>query len=101
LVVLNFTVTSNHIHLLVFDDKGRDVISQSIKLVVGRTSQEYNMVRASVVSHPSEWKFGGYNEIQQPRRKCAIIAFGKLAELSGFSNYAFFRNIIANTLRNH
>jgi len=44
LVVLNFTVTSNHIHLLVFDDKGRDVIPQSIKLVAGRTGQEYNGV---------------------------------------------------------
>jgi putative transposase len=48
------------------------------------------MVRAGVVSHPSEWKFGGYNEIQKPRRKCAIIAYEKLAELSSFSNYAFF-----------
>lgn len=49
------------------------------------------MVRAGVVSHPSEWKFGGYNEIQKPRRKCAIIAYEKLAELSGFSNYDSFQ----------
>ena len=45
----------------------------------------------SVVSHPSEWNFGGYNEIQKPRKKCAIIAYGKLAELSGFSNYESFK----------
>ncbi len=126
LVVLNYTVTSNHIHLLVFDEKGRDVIPQSIKLIAGRTGQEYNvrknrkgafwedryhataiqseqhlfrclayidlnMVRAGVVTHPSEWKFCGYNEIQNPRRKCAVIAYEKLAELSGFALYDNFR----------
>ena len=126
LVVLNYTVTSNHIHLLVFDEKGRDVIPQSIKLIAGRTGQEYNvrknrkgafwedryhataiqseqhlfrclayidlnMVRAGVVSHPSEWQFGGYNEIQNPRRKCTVIAYEKLAELSGFALYDNFR----------
>ena len=42
LVILNYTVTSNHSHLLVFDDKGRDVIPQSIKLIAGRIGQEYN-----------------------------------------------------------
>ena len=31
------------------------------------------MVRTGVVSHPSEWPFGGYNEIQNPRRKCVLI----------------------------
>ena len=96
LVILNYTVTSNHIHLLVLDEKGRDVIPDSLKLVAGRTGQEYNlrkkrkgafwedryhataveseqhllrclayidlnMVRNGVVSHPSEWSFGGYN----------------------------------------
>ena len=43
LVILNFTVTSNHIHLLVFDEKGRDVIPSSLKLVAGRTGQEYKL----------------------------------------------------------
>ena len=42
LTVLNYTVTSNHIHLLVADDKGRDVIPSSIKLIAGRTGQEFN-----------------------------------------------------------
>jgi putative transposase len=49
------------------------------------------MVRAGVVSHPSEWQFGGYNEIQNPRGKCAVIAYEKLAELSGFALYDNFR----------
>ena len=26
---------------------------------------DLNMVRAGVVNHPSEWNFGGYNEIQK------------------------------------
>jgi putative transposase len=36
-------VTSNHIHLLVVDDGGRDVIPKSVRLVAGRTGQEYNI----------------------------------------------------------
>jgi hypothetical protein len=50
------------------------------------------MVRAGVVSHPSEWQFGGYNEIQKPRKKCKLIAYQKLAKLSGFDNYDSFRD---------
>ncbi len=41
LSVLNFVVTSNHIHLLA-KDTGEGVISQSMQLVAGRTGQEYN-----------------------------------------------------------
>ena len=41
--VLNYMVTSNHIHLLAFDNGGRNVIPDSIKLVAGRTGQEYNI----------------------------------------------------------
>ena len=37
LVILDYAVTSNHIHLLVVDDKDRDVIPNSIKLIAGRT----------------------------------------------------------------
>jgi len=126
LLILNYTVTSNHIHLLVLDEAGRDVIPQSIKLVAGRTAQEYNlrknrkgafwedryhataveseqhlfrclvyidlnMVRAGVICHPSEWFFCGYNELQKPHRKCVLIAYQKLAELTGFKSYNLFR----------
>ena len=42
LIILNYTVTSNHVHLLVQDDGERNVISKSIQLVAGRTGQEYN-----------------------------------------------------------
>jgi len=42
LVILNYTVTSNHIHLLVVGGDERDVIPNSIKLLAGRTGQEFN-----------------------------------------------------------
>jgi hypothetical protein len=36
-------VTLNHIHLLVLDDGGEEVIPKSIQLVAGRTGREYNL----------------------------------------------------------
>ena len=39
--VLNYIVTSNHIHLLVVDTKP-NCISKSMQLIAGRTAQEYN-----------------------------------------------------------
>jgi putative transposase len=42
LIVLDYTVTSNHIHLLVYDRGGAEVIQRSIQLVAGRTAQAYN-----------------------------------------------------------
>lgn len=48
------------------------------------------MVRAGVIVHPEEWIFSGYCEIQQPRRKCALIAYERLAELAGFGAYDQF-----------
>lgn len=41
LSVLNYIVTSNHIHLLVHDH-GNDAISAAMQLVSGRTAQEFN-----------------------------------------------------------
>jgi REP element-mobilizing transposase RayT len=41
LCVLNYMVTSNHIHLLV-EDRGEGMISRSIQLIAGRTAQDYN-----------------------------------------------------------
>ena len=43
LSVLNYMVTSNHVHLLAFDNRGPNVIPDSIRLVAGRTGQEYNV----------------------------------------------------------
>jgi REP element-mobilizing transposase RayT len=125
--ILNYMVTSNHTHLLVVDGGERDVIPKSIKLVAGRTGQEYNqrknrngafwedryhatavssdrhlikciayidlnMVRAGVVNHPTEWNFGGYNEIQKPRERYALIDYKRLMELLHISTFDELRN---------
>jgi len=42
LCILNYIVTSNHIHLLVADDGSREAIPRSMQLLAGRTGQEYN-----------------------------------------------------------
>ena len=115
-------VTSNHIHLIVYDKEGEQVIPKSMQLVAGRTAQQYNerksrkgafwqdryhataiesgehlarcliyvdlnMVRAAVVDHPSQWSFSGYNEIQEPRRKCKLIAYDQLRRMLDFDTY--------------
>jgi len=41
LCVLNYTVTSNHIHLLVYEKK-TNTIPKSLQLIAGRVGQEYN-----------------------------------------------------------
>ena len=41
--MLNYTVTSNHIHMIVKGNEDREVIPISIQLVAGRTGQEYNL----------------------------------------------------------
>jgi REP element-mobilizing transposase RayT len=119
LSVLNYMVTSNHVHLLVKDNGERDVIPNSIQLIAGRTGQEFNqrknrkgaywedryhatavetdshliqcllyidlnMVRAGVVRHPSEWPFSGYNEIQRPRERYAMVDYEGLRKLLNF-----------------
>jgi hypothetical protein len=112
-------VTCNHVHLLVRDNGERDVIPNSIQLIVGRIGQEYNqrknrkgaywedryhatavetdrhliqcmvymdlnMVRAGVVEHPSKWAFSGYNGIQGPRERYALIDYEGLKESLNF-----------------
>ncbi len=114
--IMNYMVTSNHIHLLVEDKGKRDTIPNYIQLLAGRTGQEHNqrkspkgvfwedryhttavasdhhlfecmlyidinMVRAGVVNHPKEWAFSGYNEIQEPKQRYAIIDYEKLISL--------------------
>ena len=126
LCVLNYMVTFNHIHLLVYDAGGRNVIPDSIKLIAGRTGQEFNvrkkrsgafwedryhataidseryllqcityidmnMVRAGVVTHPSQWEFCGYNEIQNPRKRKGIIDFERLMQFLRFDSYVELR----------
>ena len=42
LSILNYIVTSNHVHLLVSGGGDRDAIPKSIQLLAGKTGQEYN-----------------------------------------------------------
>jgi putative transposase len=42
---------------------------------------DLNMVRAGVVAHPPEWAYGGYNEIQSPRERYALIDYERLRDL--------------------
>ena len=50
------------------------------------------MVRAGVVNHPSEWNFGGYNEIQKPRQRYALIDYKRLMDLLHISTIDDFRD---------
>lgn len=45
LEVLNFAVTSNHIHLLVYDNLGDGTIARSMQLLQGQVGQSYNRRR--------------------------------------------------------
>ncbi len=60
LCVLNFTITSNHIHLLV-RDQGKGEIAKSMQLIAGRTAQEYNHRKkekgpsGKIVTMPRPW----------------------------------------------
>ena len=44
------------------------------------------MVRAGVVSHPSQWEHSGYHEIQSPPQRYRLIDRRKLVELVGLSD---------------
>jgi putative transposase len=45
LCLLNYMVTSNHIHLLILD-RGDEVIARSLQLAAGRCAQQYNQRKA-------------------------------------------------------
>jgi putative transposase len=86
LSVLNYVVTSNHIHLLVWAET-TTVISDSMHLIAGATGQAFNnrkkqscmahidlnMVRAGLVEHPSQYSFGGYHKIENPNQNSELL----------------------------
>jgi hypothetical protein len=47
---------------------------------------DLNMVGAGVVTHPSEWPFSGYDEIQNPRKRYSLIDHGSLMDLLGIKS---------------
>ena len=56
LMILNYTVTSNHVHLLVVGDHKRETIPNSIKLIAGRTGQEFNQRKNRKGGRITSWK---------------------------------------------
>ena len=42
LLIFNYMVTSNHVHLLLLDESGQEAIPRSMQLIAGRTGQEFN-----------------------------------------------------------
>jgi len=124
--VLNYVVTSNHVHLLVIESGREGDIARSLRLAAGQTAQRFNrrhdrrgafwqdryqatavdrgqhlvncmvyidlnMVRAGVIKHPAEWRFGGYHEIQNEKARKRIIDLRDLREVFGFGSAAEIR----------
>ncbi|MBP1609098.1 MAG: transposase [Acidobacteria bacterium] len=54
---------------------------------------DLNMVRAGVVSHPSEWDWCGYREIVGKRERFCILEIDGLANILGVSNAASLAEI--------
>jgi hypothetical protein len=52
---------------------------------------DINMVRTGVVSHPSKWIWSGYNEIQNPKQRYAIINYKRLSEHLGIGSVAMLK----------
>jgi putative transposase len=49
------------------------------------------VVRAGIVTHPSEWPFCGYNEVQNPRQRYALIDYDNLIDLFGVGSRDEFK----------
>ncbi len=54
-------------------------------------SIDLNMVQAGVVRHPSEYRLSGFNKIQYPPKKCAVIDKMALLDLFSIDNQERFR----------
>ncbi len=56
LCILNFTVTSNHIHPLIYDTgNGNETIPKSIQLIAGKTGQEFNSRKGRKGAYWRDW----------------------------------------------
>jgi len=49
------------------------------------------MVRAGIVTHPSDWSHSGYREIQNPPKRYGIIDLRELSSLCGFNEVTGFQ----------
>ena len=71
LCVLDYAVTSNHIHLLV-KDTGANVIAESIQLIAGRTAQEYNQRKGKQGAFWEDRYHATAIEIDEHLHRCVI-----------------------------
>ena len=60
-------------------------VESGVHLIRCITYIDMNMVRAGVVEHPSEWVFSGYSEIQNPKKRYALIDYEGLMNVVGLS----------------
>jgi putative transposase len=67
----NYTVTSNHVHLLV-RDTAPGVISQSIQLVAGRTGRDYNQRKARKGAYWEDRYHATAVEADEHLRRCLV-----------------------------
>lgn len=131
--VLNYVVTSNHVHLLLTAERGDD-ISRGLQYLHGAMAQfhnrerggtgafwsnrfhsvriqpgghlgrclfyiDLNMVRAGVVSHPSEWRHCGHHELVSPKLRYRIISRSRLFDKLGIRDDKRFIDWYGATLR--
>jgi REP-associated tyrosine transposase len=72
LYVSDYMVTSNHIHLLVYDREGRDVIPNSMQLVAGRSGQEYNQKKQRKGAYREDRYHATAVETGEHLRQCLV-----------------------------
>jgi putative transposase len=95
LVVLDYMVTSNHIHLLVYDNGQPNVISRSLQLIAGRVAQEYNLRKfrkgafwedryhaTAVSSDKHLWRCIGYIDLNMVR--AGVVSHPEEWKISGY-----------------
>jgi hypothetical protein len=51
---------------------------------------DFNMVRAGAVTHPSQWKYCGYNEFVNPHTRYQVIDVDKIISYFGFTEKGSF-----------
>ncbi len=81
-----------HIHLLVFDNGRRNTIPDSIKLIAGRTGQEYNIRKNRRGAFWQDRYHATAVESNRHLRQCiTYIDFDRLMELLGFKTHEQLR----------
>jgi len=130
--LLNYVVTSNHVHHLLWAPRMHD-ISAMMKWLQGTFAGDFNrrkrregafwrgrfhstlvqtgshlqrcllyldmnMVRAGVVDHPRQWRFGGYHELVGERKRYRVIDRARLLQCVGPTDDGTFMRWYTATL---